>query len=212
MSKSVFKNLRMKISKTMSIKYWKHLRLKIDADFDNKELWEEAYQLFEERLNHRYLMPIRLIEQYDNFSGQGFSIMTIYCSLIEFLETTIQGINFNIDKKKLQGYEYGLGYSKEIFTSFLTKRKPFLIDKAVAIEFYKSVRCGLLHEAKLGKGWKIRVDNSKVINLKDEKYTVNRKIFSKRINQFLTLYKKNLLQEPQKKKAFIRKFDYLTGS
>lgn len=201
----------MKISKTKSAKYWKHLKDRIVNDFDNDELWNEAFELFEERLTHRYLEPIRSIEKYDDFTGQGFSIMTIYCSLIEFLETTYQGINFDIKKKKKSNFKYGLGYSKNIFVSFLTKRKPFLIKKSVAIEFYKSVRCGLLHEAKLGKNWKIRVDNSKVINFKDGNYTVNRKIFSKRINQYLILYRKKLKNEKSLKDAFIRKFDYLIG-
>ena len=200
----------MKISKTKSTKYWKHLEARIEQDFDNEELWEEAFDLFNERLTHRYLEPIKSIEANDDFTGQGFAIMTIHCSLIEFLETTYQGINFNIKQKKKSKYKYGLGYSKSIFISFLTNRKPFLIEKSIATAFYKSVRCGLLHEAKLGKNWKIRVDNSKVINCKEGKYTVNRKIFSKRIKQYLTLYNKKLKKDKKLKKAFIRKFNYLS--
>ena len=199
----------MKISKSKSTKYWNQLNGKIKKNFGNEDLWDEAYNLFEERLTYRYLEPIKSIEANDNFTGQGFAIMTLYCSLIEFLETTYQGTNFDIKTKKQSKFKYGLGHSKSIFVSFLTKRKPFLIEKTIAIEFYKSVRCGLLHEAKLGKNWKIRVDNSKVINEKDGNYTVNRKIFSKRIKQYLALYKKNLKLDKKLKHAFIRKFDYL---
>lgn len=201
----------MKLSRTKSNKFWQSHLKKINADFNSEILWEEAYDLFYERLNFRYLEPIKSIESKDDASGQGFAIMTIYCSLIEFLETTYQGINFRIKKqsKSKTKYEYGLGYSEKIFVSFLTKRTPFKIKEKIAKEFYKSVRCGLLHEVKLGIGWKIRVDNSKVINYKDGLHTVNRKIFSKRINQYLIFYKKNLLKNDDLKKAFIRKFNYL---
>lgn len=200
----------MKISKSKSCSYWTHLKSKINRDFGNEELWEEAFQLFKERIEYRYLNPIELIEKNESFSGEGFTIMTLYCSLIEFLETTLQGVNFRFSKKKdLNPHEYTLGKSKELFVSFLTKRNPFKIDKNTAELFYTDVRCGLLHEAQTKSNWKIRVDNDKVISKTETEFIINRKIFGKKINQYIELYGKKMKEDKLVQEAFIRKFDYL---
>ena len=200
----------MKISKNKSSNDWKNLKQKITKDFDNEDYWEEAIQLFTDRIEYRYLQPINLIEKHDSYSGEGFTIMTLYCALIEFLETTLQGINFRYCKpKELKQYEYASGKSKEIFVSFLTTRIPFQIDDETARLFYEEVRCGLLHEAQTKSNWKIRVDNDTVITKTATEYIINRKIFGKKINQYIQLYGKKLKVEQPIKEAFIRKFDYI---
>ena len=52
-------------------------------------------------------------------------------------------------------YEYSS--SSDIFISFLTNRMPFKdeFNKDQARDFYISVRCGLLHEARTKNGWTI---------------------------------------------------------
>lgn len=200
----------MKITKSKTSKYWLFLRKKLLDDMGNEKLWEEAYALFEERIDSRYLDYIKLIEDNGNKIGEGFAIMSIYCSLIEFLETTIQGLNFQYKKKKdLLDFEYGNGHSKSLFTSFLTKRKPFLLTEEIAASFYENVRCGLLHEAQTTNGWIIRVDTVSLITQKNENYILNRSLFSRKIKQFLLIYKANLIKNEEFKKAFIRKFNHL---
>lgn len=199
----------MKISKTKSTKYWKHLKSKIEDDFENENLWNEAVELFEERIKYRYLKPISKIEKGKNHEGEGYAIMTIYCSLIEFLETIYQGINFKLKKAKSENFEYSLGNSETIFISFLSKRFGFKLDKEISKSFYKNVRCGLLHEAKLGSNWTVKVNTAKLIEEKGDRTILNRKIFSDRMKIYLKRYKKELIKNSELKKAFIRKFDYL---
>ena len=71
---------------------------------ENKTIWEKAYRdYFLERLKTRYLNPILAIEESPNFNeeGEGFSIMAMLCTLVEFLEATRQGKEFRyIDKSK----------------------------------------------------------------------------------------------------------------
>ena len=134
--------------------------------------------------------------------------MTIYCSLIEFLETTYQGINFkSINNRDLGEFEYGFGNSQNLYTSFLMNRKPFLLAENIAKEFYSNVRCGLLHEAQTTGGWKIRIDSAELIIQNNNGFILNRLIFKKKITQYLFLYKKQLLKDSVLKAAFIRKFD-----
>ncbi len=198
----------MKISKTKSCAYWQYLKKQLENDIENKDLWKEAYELFLERIDTRYLDYTKIINKHGKNEGEGFAIMTLYCSLIEFLETTYQGRNFkNKRKEDLKKYEYGLGVSKSLYISFLTKRKPFLLDKKIAIKFYGNVRCGLLHEAQTTGGWKIRVDNPELITENKKGYILNHHIFKKKISQYLILYKNNLLNNTELKHAFIRKFD-----
>jgi len=108
----------MKITKSKTSKYWLFLRKRLLADMENEKIWEEAYLLFKERIDSRYLDYIKLIEDNGNKIGEGFAIMSIYCSLIEFLETTIQGLNFQYKKKDLLEFEYGNGHSKAYLLLF----------------------------------------------------------------------------------------------
>lgn len=198
-----------KISKNNSVKYWLYLKSQILNDFDNPNLWENACNLFEERIDFRYLMPIKKIEEDKLYVGEGFAVMTLYCSLIEFLESTMQGINYVDKNPRADNFEYSNGKSKEIFVSFLTNRFGFKIDSKIADQFYKKVRCSLLHEAKLSANWLIRVDGAKIIDEKNGMLIINRLIFSKRIEKYISNYKKRLKNEYNMKQAFIRKFDYL---
>src|SRR5436309_15778844 len=57
--------------------------------------WRGVFQdFFRTRLDLRYLIPIKILQDNGTFSGEGFSIAAIQCSLIEFLESTVQGINY----------------------------------------------------------------------------------------------------------------------
>jgi hypothetical protein len=200
----------MKISNTKSCGYWKNLRRKILEDYNNNSLWLEAHHLFLDRLDSRYFEPANIIKKYGNNTGEGFAIVTIYCALIEFLETTYLGLNYKEGPlRHLKDYEYNSAKCGHLFQSFLVNRKPFLLDEELAISFYKNVRCGLIHEAQTKNGWLIRVDNPEFITTIEKGFVLNRDIFRKKIDQYLILYKKHLFTENELKEAFIRKFDGL---
>jgi len=101
---------------------WNTVRSDLN-DLTNSLLWTTVFKdYFLTRLRDRYLNPIKSIKQGRRYSGEGFSIMTIICSLIEFLETTYQGTNYRYPKP-FGAYEYSK--SRQIFIDFLTKRDPF---------------------------------------------------------------------------------------
>lgn len=187
---------------------WRLLEAKIKQDFNNDELWEEAYKFFEERMFHRYICPAEQIQHNSSIIGEGFSIMAILCTLIEALETFYDGLCYKYDKPR-KNHEYGNGKSEKMFVNFLSKREPFkqVFDEPLAKEFYKNIRCPLLHEAATRGGWVIRIDTDSLIKKDIDKIVLNRKLFLDYMKKYIEDYKNILITSKQRKNAFIRKMD-----
>jgi hypothetical protein len=173
--------------------------------------WEEAYsEFYLERLRTRYLEPIRVLQTQFTGQGEGFSIVAIQCSLVEFLEATIQGSSFKHPSKGKPGpHEYSS--SGQLFQSFLTKREPFRqhFDPATAKSFYEDIRCALLHEARTKGGWRIWARTREGRLLDKEEKILYRDNLQTAFEQFLQIYRQKLLQDSKLQAAFIRKFDSL---
>lgn len=190
---------------------WFLLRQRL-IDKVSEEEWQEAFDdYFFKRLNLRYLNPIKVLQKYGTFSGEGFSILVILCTLIEFLESTVEGIKYRFLKpgEKLGQFEYS--QSRKLFVNFLCNREPFNkeFNSILAMEFYKNIRCGLLHEAQTKNGWRVWAKNTegKIID-KDQKL-VYRDNFMEAINSFINIYRIELNSNKKFQEAFIRKFDSL---
>ena len=95
--------------------------------------------------------------------------------------------------------------------SFLTKRTPFNaeFDAPLARDFYKNVRCGLLHEARTKGGWTIQGKShaAKLVSRADS--IVYRDDFQDGLLTFFKWYEGSLLTQTQLQDAFTRKFDSL---
>lgn len=184
-------------------------------DYCSKAAWTTAYSdYFETRLADRYLDPLNAIKDNGSYRGEGFSIMAIICSLVEFLESTYLGTNYRYRTKAdppLAEYEYS--GSSDIFVSFLTQRYPFhkYFDKNIAEGFYKNVRCGLLHEARTKGKWTIwgMSSSDRLVDDKGTEIIVYRDNFLKATNTFIKQYKVDLLASTDRKDAFIRKYNAL---
>jgi hypothetical protein len=174
------------------------------------EIWVRAFEeYFCPRLETRYLQPIEAIKKIGKAEGEGFSMMAILCTLVEFLESTVQGRNYAFGEK-----ETNLVYSKSesIFISFLENRPPFSgkFNDGLAKDFYIKIRCGLLHEAKTKGGWRIseKSQGQSTIIDRDEKI-VYRNDFQCAIQQHIKWYRNELQLNHQFQEAFVRKFDHL---
>jgi len=106
---------------------------------DKKENWMSATQLLSERLETRYFLPIEKIQTMQNGIGEGFAIMTLICSLIEFLQSCYEG----------KTYQYGANESKTLygksgdkFKSFLEIQEPF---KSILINPFHILQQRLKH-------------------------------------------------------------------
>jgi hypothetical protein len=145
----------MKIAGELTINDWKDLEKKLKLNYENH--WAEAYNYFETRINTRYLIPIDAIISIKSYSGEGFSIVNLQCSLIETIESFIDGWMFEYPNF-INPNGVVLNGNKKIFKSFFKKREPFInyIPKISGERFYLDVRCGLLHETQTRNNWKIK--------------------------------------------------------
>jgi hypothetical protein len=189
---------------------WRTLQAKLIAG-GNPTLWREAANdYFFARLDSRYLTPIKILDEHGQQEGEGFSIVAIQCSLIEFLEATVEGKNYRYKGKNpsLGSFEYS--NSGDLFVNFLTARSPFAqdFDKATATSFYKDVRCGLLHEAQTKNGWRIHATQASTVVDGSQKI-VYRRVFQTALRKFIDQYMKDLQAEKDRQAAFIRKFHYI---
>jgi hypothetical protein len=202
----------IQIAGSLTTAHWKSFRGSLTAGHD-PALWERAFQdYFHTRLTLRYLDPIKVLQENGTFLGEGFSITAIQCSIVEFLESTVQGKSYRYVRKgdaPLGPYEYS--NSREIFTSFLTSRHPFqpTFTGPTALDFYEGVRCGLLHEARTKNGWTILAKSASNLILDAQQKIVYRDDFQTALLAFVDWYRLSLPVEPAIQEAFLRKFDSL---
>lgn len=146
------------------------------ADYNNdcnqgnvKKLAEFIYG----RFNERYIKPFENInQQYKN----GFSIMAIACLMIETLENFWQGSD-----------ETPRGEGTAFFESFFSR--CIQADNELSIfkglDFYRDIRCGILHQGETKGGWKIS-RNGSLLNI--ETQTINATKFLSSLKKYLMWY------------------------
>lgn len=174
--------------------------------------WRKAFEeFFRTRLQLRYLDPIKVLQERGDFTGEGFAIAALQCSLIEFLESTLHGLKYRYveDSANLGQFEYSS--SAKLFTNFLTEREPFCraFTKKIASDFYVNVRCALLHEARTKNGWLIRGrdPDGRIIDVQNK--ILFRNGFQIALLEFVDSFGPQLLTSVDLQKAFLRKFDDL---
>ena len=176
------------------------------------ERWREAFvDFFQTRLTLRYFHPIKVLQENGTFTGEGFSILAIQCSLVEFLESTVQGIKYRYLRRgeTLGPHEYAS--SREVFVSFLMNREPFSkeFDEPLAVDFYSGVRCGLLHEARTKGGWRVWARGPGTAVIDRGRRLVYRDNLQEALESFVLSYGTALVSDAALQEAFVRKFDDL---
>ena len=165
-----------------TIGQWKEKRKILNSNLEYSQDWEEAINWYDNRLKVRYFNPLRKME--DTAKGEGFSLTTIHCALIEHFASIYHGKIHNEKlTKSSPNYQY-LSSSKHfrnfletsnIFSEYFTTKDGTIPDFD-AKDFYKNVRCALLHEACTKNEWRINTiscgysnPNNKIM-VKDGKY------------------------------------------
>ncbi len=142
-----------------------------DGDYLYSPNWNSAIKLFENRFRNKFINPLNRLFKADTKSGEGFTIVMVQCALIETFAAFREGKYFRYDNV-LSPYEYK--DSIELFIKFLTEipefNGVFYLVNANGVktantpfnsnDFYKKVRCGLMHETRTKGNWKITSGNS----------------------------------------------------
>jgi len=213
---------------------WTRIREKLNQNYKYDDTWKEAINLFKNRLERTFLNPIQLIIDTKRREGEGFTIVTVQCALIEMLSAFRQGKIFN-HKTKRSSPKYEYKNSEEMFTSLLLEAPIFQdifwkLNKKNnreknqpynASDFYKYVRCGLMHEARTKGNWHITTapksvlvkSEKRFIIKEDGKNKIYRTVLHYRLLNYLDDYYNELRQDTQDgeklRKYFARKLDHL---
>lgn len=124
-------NNKTKLSNKVNVSQYK--------DFFNNKDKVSIINLIKDRFSERYILPFK-----DNKFKHGFCIMAVSCLMIETLESFWEGWP-NTDNK-----------SEKAFCDFFDRSNRLIDFKGYSKEFYKHVRCGILHQAETTNGWRIR--------------------------------------------------------
>ncbi len=171
--------------------------------------WDAASdEFFFQRLESRYLKPIRVLQDKGSWEGEGFRIVSIQCALLEFLAACRGGL---ICRHKNPAPPHGYNLSGELFATFLSTTAPFnaLFKRDDAVEFYRQVRCALLHEARTKGGWIIH--SSGRVGVDCTRKIVYRNTLQSQIIDYINDYGLDLLNDIDLQAAFFRKFDDLAS-
>lgn len=133
-----------------------------DAQPPNREAIADALH---RRFTARYLKPVTTPPV------TGFTMMAVACLMIEALESFRQGWDTS-DKR-----------SQAAFCFFFDSVDEFKDVRGHGKDFYKHIRCGILHQAETTGGWRIRRDGS--ASFDPTARTVNAVRFVKTLRTFL---------------------------
>lgn len=130
----------------------------------------------QKRFTERYIEPMRV----DRKKKNGFTVMAVSCLMIESLESFYKGWPDSNRKSQLA------------FCNFFDRNENFSFLKGYSEEFYKNVRCGILHQGETTKGWHIRRDGQ-IFDKNTKK--INANLFHKQVELSLSNYCKELTNE-----------------
>jgi hypothetical protein len=137
-------------------------------------------EFFRERVRERYIEPV---VARDCDERNGFAIMALSCLLVETYETF------------RQGWRSSDGKSKEAFGHFFNREDLFRDFSSHAEEFWRNVRCGILHQGETKGGWQITRAKGKPL-FDAGTHTVHATKFHARLAEVIDKYRDDLRGNP----------------
>ena len=167
--------------------YYDDFNQKIKTSINEVKDWldnnnkEDLSNFIYHRLHSRYLKPFQYnsCECEDCFKN-GFSMLANYCLLIEAIQSFKKGLEVS---SKMTGWLF------EDF--FIQEKELFPSLENSGQDFYKNVRCGILHQGETLHGWKVTREETKLLFDNSTK-TINATKFGEQMEMVLKNYKKEL--------------------
>ena len=127
----------------------------------------EIIKLIEHRFKNRYLKHIKSVDS-------GFLIMAVSCFVIETLQSFQKG---EPDTSRI---------GKRMFKNFFNNNSGhFSGFSEISDEFYKDIRCGILHQAETTNAWRV-LRSGKLIDMRE--FSINADLFLKALDKSIDEY------------------------
>ncbi|SMY34508.1 hypothetical protein [Photobacterium andalusiense] len=181
--------MSVELSSSFSSEDWQQLK-----DSQDKA---QIITVLRHRYSERYFEPFK-----NNESKHGFSMMAVSCLVIESL----------ISLKR--GWKKTHGSGSVIFEEFFSTSHHLTDFIGLGADFYKHIRCGILHQAETTGGWRIRRDLSLPIVCVDTKVIHATKFLNqleKEFEKFLTELEEQEFTSSQWRKV-VKKVDYIVAN
>jgi len=220
-------------SQVLDINFWIRKRQVVKNSYEFNEHWTEIIKRFEARIEDFYFSPIDKVKDPNKLKGEGFTILTIQCALIEMFAAFKYGKIHKSNKSRTDP-NYTYKRADDCFIPFLHSEPIFenhffkfengnkLEDQPFsATEFYNKVRCGLMHEARTKGEWVINAKKSyhqpeTVYIIRDtetNRISIDRTVLNKQLKKYFGDYLFSLSQSTtdgsRLRRLFARKLDHL---
>lgn len=173
----------------------------------DSEDWTQMVEIFHDRLEGRFLKPIKLIIEDSSGIGEfsGFSILALDCLVIETLQQFYDGLPKTPDHK-----------GKEKFKAFLISSQYFkeCFNEETAYLFYKHFRCGLLHQGQTMKKSKIKIGQKTMVSKIEDGLIIDRNLFHIALTKEVDDFKKIINDSKDKNLRinFVKKMNFICNS
>lgn len=198
---------KMRVAGTLTDKDWEELAKTLKPE--KTENWGNAFHFFEERIRTRYLEPIQSILDMEKYEGEGFAAVSLQCSLIETIESFINSWIYS--NKTKDGFIKNKWHHKknivknaenkdltniDIFSSFFSNRSPIKELQICGEDFFRNVRCALLHETQTKSNWRIKKCSSATESYCESPTSkiIYRDQFQKDLKMVIEDYKKAIIE------------------
>lgn len=184
----------------ISEKYSKDDYVNLHLDINsNNDTWKIAIDIFTSRFNERYFNPIKKLLKCPR--KNGFAIMALNCLLIDTFYQFENGVNSTSI------------HNKEKYVSFLLNNLSSIIaSEDIAIKFYKSIRCGILHSAQTKDGSTLCYKSNDAIEYRNNHNSINVNVC--KFSDEMLIYFNNYISRLNSgylntRKNFIKKMNYI---
>jgi len=145
---------------------------------EDRDSKREVIDFIYHRLNHRYLVPLLHIpREYKS----GFLMMASACLMIETMEAFYKGYKETKSRAGRKTFKAFFERESDLFPGFA----------ADATNFYRNIRCGILHQAETRGGYRI-LRRGSLFDV--NKKTINANAFIKALAKSLATYATDLWQ------------------
>jgi hypothetical protein len=191
----------MKIAGTFRANQWPAMRMRLQTD--DADAWREAVTLLRNRLGGRYLEHASALL---NCRYSGFAILAIDSAVIEALEQFRKGVHKTPAKKSGE-------FFRDFFTA--TRFKAFFTPELADL-FYRTVRCGILHQAESAADSLVKKSTASFVVKRSPSgkgVVINARRFHEELDRAFDDYVNALLTgDAPLRTSFIKKMNYITRS